>query len=57
MVERVSLLIDSKALAFGTVDPEAQVSQLCAKFVSALSVLEAFCKSGEGALHPLWPLR
>ena len=54
MVERVSVLIDSKALTSETVDPEAQVSQQCAKLVSALSVLETFCKTGEGALHFSW---
>jgi hypothetical protein len=50
MVERVSSLIGSSASSSVKVDPEAQVSQVCAKVLSAMTVLEVFFKSEEGEL-------
>lgn len=45
MVEHASALIGIEVTA---VDPETQVSQVCARIVRATSIVESFWKTGEG---------
>lgn len=52
-VERVaSLLGDKPASAGEQLDPESQVSQLCAKLMHTLAALDVYVKSGEGEFSP-----
>lgn len=52
MMDRVLDLINSKVSGAKSVSPDIRASQTCARMLASLSILEVFCKTGEGEMLP-----